>query len=232
MANSSTLPVNEPGKKEAASVRTSAIGEIPFMLTLFIDDAEILSELQSHEEGRERDAFALSALRIGILALRQARGRIDTESMRNEGQRLLSDLSHELEARVKEIDTKVSASLKQYFDPNSGHFTERVERLVKKDGDLERILREQIGDGENSELARTLAKRVGERSVLMRRLDPGDAESITKSIEKSVQDTLDGQQELVLREFSLDNAAGALSRVVSQLEKSNGDLKGDIEKKI
>jgi len=48
--------------------------------------------------------------------------------------------------------------------PKSGYFTERVERLVKKDGDLEKVLREQIGDAEQSELARALARRIGDNS--------------------------------------------------------------------
>jgi hypothetical protein len=93
-------------------------------------------------------------------------------------------LSHELQLPVADIDRNMVSALKQYFDPKSGHFTERGARLVRKDGDLERVLRQQIGGGESSELAGALAKRTGEASPLMRRLDPQDAESISRSIEK------------------------------------------------
>ena len=40
---------------------------------------------------------------------------------------------------------KVSTLLAGYFNPTDGRFTERLERLVAKDGDLERVLRAQIG---------------------------------------------------------------------------------------
>jgi hypothetical protein len=202
------------------------------VLNLVIDDPEVSTELRRRAEGHARNTFAVSALRIGILALRQAQGNVDAEVVRNEGQRLIAELSRELALGVQQIDSKIAGSLKLYFDPQSGHFTERVERLVRKDGDLETVLRQQIGDGESSELARTLARRIGESSPLMRRLDPQDAESISRSIEKSVKDVLDAEQGRILGEFSLDNEAGALTRVVAQLEATNGKFKGDIEKQI
>jgi hypothetical protein len=133
---------------------------------------------------------------------------------------------------VQQIDSKIAGSLKLYFDPQSGHFTERVERLVRKDGDLETVLRQQIGDGESSELARTLARRIGESSPLMRRLDPQDAAGIARSIETSVKEVLDSEQNRILGEFSLDNESGALTRVVAQLGLTNDKLQGNIEKQI
>jgi dipeptidyl aminopeptidase/acylaminoacyl peptidase len=174
----------------------------------------------------------VSALRIGILALRQAQGNVDAEVVRNEGQRLIAELSRELALGVQQIDSKIAGSLKLYFDPQSGHFTERVERLVRKDGDLETVLRQQIGDGESSELARTLARRIGESSPLMRRLDPQDAAGIARSIETSVKEVLDSEQNRILGEFSLDNESGALTRVVAQLGLTNDKLQGNIEKQI
>jgi hypothetical protein len=201
-------------------------------LTLVVDDPELVVELTNYAEGSMRNSFAVSALRIGVLALRQARGNVDADTLRREGDHLLSELKQELQSRVTEIDTRVASTLKRYFDPESGHFTERVERLVKKDGDLERVLRDQIGDAESSELARALARRIGESSPLMRRLNPEDAESIIKSIESSVKEVLEGEQTNILSEFSLDNPNGALTRVVNQLEEKNGEFKGDIEKQI
>jgi hypothetical protein len=183
-------------------------------------------------KGGPRNSFAVSALRIGILALRQAQGSVDAEALKHEGQHLISNLSHELQLRVADIDRNIASVLKLYFDPKSGHFTERVKRLVSKDGDLERVLRQQIGDRENSELASALARRIGESSPLMRRLDPQDAESISRSIEKSVKDVLDVEQGRILDEFSLDNEGDALTRVGAQLEATNGRFQGDIEKQI
>jgi uncharacterized coiled-coil protein SlyX len=221
---------DELGKKPPTTAM--AFGEDSLVLNLVIDDPEVVTDLKKRDEGRPRNSFAVSALRIGILALRQAQGSVDAEALKHEGQHLISSLSHELQLRVADIDRNMASVLKQYFDPKSGHFTERVERLVRKDGDLETLLRQQIGDGESSELARALARHIGESSPLMRRLDPQDAESISRSIEKSVKDVLDAEQCRVLDEFSLDNKGGALTRVVAELEATNGKFQGDIEKQL
>ena len=232
MAVSPSVLNDETVRKPPIAALASLPYDVPLILTLAIDDPDVLAELIRREKGSARDAFAASALRIGVLALRQAEGHVDAEVVRTEGQRLIGELNHELAKGIGEIDSKIASSLKQYFDPQSGHFTERVERLVKKDGDLERVLQQQIGDGENSELARALARRIGENSPLMRRLDPQDADSINRSIEKSVREVLDGEQNRILSEFSMDNENGALTRVVTQLKTANELFKGDIGKQI
>lgn len=233
MASPVSIPTREDSScKSPLRVQGTVPCEEPIVLTLAIDDHDVVSELRRREEGSHRSSFAMSALRIGVLALRQAQGHVDAEIVRTEGQRLLGELNRELSLRIQEIDNRIGASLKLYFDPQSGHFTERVERLVRKDGDLERVLRSQVGDGENSELARTLANRIGDTSLLMRRLDPKDAEGITRSIENSVKEVLDLEQNRVLNEFSLDNEAGALTRLVYQVRSANQDFRGGIEQQI
>ena len=191
----SITPDGDSIRKPLVAVPASVLLDGPLILTLAVDDPDVVSELSRRAEGSSRNAFAVSALRIGILALRQAQGNVDAEVVRNEGQRLIAELNRELALGVQQIDSKIAGSLKLYFDPQSGHFTERVERLVRKDGDLETILRQQIGDGESSELARALAHRIGDSSPLMRRLDPKDAASISRSIETSVKEVLDRSEE-------------------------------------
>ena len=51
-------------------------------------------------------------------------------------------------------------ALKEYFDPESGRFTDRVQRLVGQDGELSQLIRGFI-DGENSQLARTMFAHIG-----------------------------------------------------------------------
>jgi hypothetical protein len=204
MSEPAKVGAADPGpKKPSMSVTTMVSTAETLHLALIIDDPEVIVELTKFEEGTARNAFAQSALRIGILALRQARGQVDAASVRNEGEHLLAGLKHELEARVGQMETTLATTLKQYFDPQSGHFTERVERLIRKDGDLERVLQEQIGDGESSALARALARRIGENSPLMKRLNPEDAEGVTAAIEGSVKEILYQEQVRLLREFSL-----------------------------
>ena len=48
------------------------------LLELLVSDPDSLRELLQKEEGRERNEYALAALRIGLLSLRHARGQIST----------------------------------------------------------------------------------------------------------------------------------------------------------
>jgi len=114
-------------KEQALSIdKVVTTIEDTLVLTLHIDDPEMVLELKKFSEGNARDSFAVAAMRIGILALRQAKGQVDAETLRNEGNRLLSEMKHELQSHIVEMDTKVATTLKHYFDPKSGHFTERV----------------------------------------------------------------------------------------------------------
>jgi hypothetical protein len=61
---------------------------IPYSLPLelVVTDPEIIAELWAKREGRERDDYALGALRLGMLALRQLRGQIDAVAAPAAGQ--------------------------------------------------------------------------------------------------------------------------------------------------
>jgi hypothetical protein len=200
-------------------------------LTLHLTDAELCTELAQHSEGRVRHDYAAGALRIGALALRQAQSRIDAERVRAEGDRLIENLGSALAEHQRGVSEQVSASLKEYFDPQSGRFNERIERLVRKDGDLESVLRSQIG-GEGSELARTLANHLGDHSPLMQLLDPAASEGLFGSLATALEKTLSAQRERILSEFSLDNEGGALARLVAELTQHHGEVGEALEKRI
>ena len=135
-------------------------------LHLHIDDRELCEELSRYAEGRERHDFAVSAMRIGAIALRQAQGRIDAEQVRQEGDRFVENLGHALSRHQSEVVEQITGCLKGYFDPTSGLFNERVRLLVQEDGELERLIRGQI-EGDSSVLVRTLDSHVGRESPLM-----------------------------------------------------------------
>lgn len=192
-------------------------------LTLHVTDPELCDELEGYPEGRARHDFAIGALRIGALALRHATARVDVESVRAEGDRLLEQLRQALDGHQKGIAQELAGRLTEYFDPQSGRFSERVERLIKQDGELEQLLRRQVGLN-GSELARTLATHVGQNSPLMALLDPERGDGFLGSLAASLEETLAGQRERILREFSLDNKEGALSRLVSELRRRHGEV--------
>ena len=201
------------------------------LLELTIEDRDTVDELCAYPAGGEREDFALNALRIGVLALRQARGRMDADLIQRETQRMLSGLQSQLSAHLVQTQDKLAGSLREYFDPESGRFHERVTRLVKQDGELEQVLRRQIGSTD-SELCKTLLAHFGAESPLMKVLDPRESEGLLCALRETFEGQLTTQRNQVLREFSLDNKDGALSRLVGELTTNHGQLNKELQEKI
>ena len=199
-------------------------GEITLNLT--ITDPELSIALAEHPQGDARNEFAVNAMKIGVLALRQAQGQIDIERVRREGDRLIGEMGTALTEHQRVVTEQIGASLKDYFDPESGRFNERVKRLIAEDGELERVIRGQV-KGDDSALVQTLAAHVGQDSPLMRQLNPEASDGLIGVLTTSTEKTLSEQRDAILKEFSLDNGDGALSRMVGELKKNNGDLMGE-----
>jgi hypothetical protein len=200
-------------------------------LELLIDEPTIAEALLAYPEGAARDGYALTALRIGIEALNQAQGRLDADVVRNEGERVLGALAAELEAHKRSVQDQVTSSLREYFDPKSGRFNERLEQLLRSGGDLERVLDAQIGHSD-SRLAKTLAAHFGEGSPLMHVLSPNDSEGLLAGISNAVNASLQDQRERILKEFSLDIEGSAIGRLVKELKEKHGELTNDLKGKV
>lgn len=206
---------------------------LPFALPLELNvaDPELIRELQAHAEGRARDEYALMALRIGLLALKQARGQIDVDAVRREGERLIADLDGKLRLHAQGLEKELANSLKEYFHPESGKFQTRVKQLLGADGDLERFLRQQIG-AKDSELARTLLTHVGQDSALFKLLSPKESEGILKALGDTLRESLADQRTRVLSEFSLNNDQSALSVLVKKLRENQAELGQGVKEQI
>jgi hypothetical protein len=200
-------------------------------LRITVVDQDTIDELTSYAAGDARDRFALDALRIGVLALRQARGRVDVDLIQRETYRMLCAMQGQLTAHSAQIQDKLAGSLKEYFDPESGRFHERVQQLVKEDGELEQLLRRQIGS-EDSQLCKTLLGHFGQQSPLMKLLDPQESEGLLQAMGQTLETQLTVQRNHVLREFSLDNKDGALARMIGELTTNHGQLSEALQKKI
>ena len=197
-------------------------------LTLKITDPDSIQELSQYRVGWERNAFALQALRIGILAVRQASGSVDAQAVRNEGERIVGDVRKLLDSNLKLMMSDVSKTLGTYFDPRSGQLPQRIEALVKKDGELERVLKEHLGD-DSSSLAKTLQEHVGEDSALLRALSMDDSNGFLVGLTETLQGALSEQREKIVGEFSLDSKGSALSKLIQEITEKNGDLSKDLK---
>ena len=203
--------------------------EIP--LSLIVRDPETVYELWRRNDGEPRDNFALSALRLGVLALRQAAGTVDGETVRREGERLVSSVRELLTERSNQMMQHVSTTLKAYFDPSDGQLPQRLERLLKRDGELETILARHVGE-DGSTLAQTLARHVGETSPLLKLLSPDQADGVIAALTETIQKAMDDQREHVLQQFSLDKEDSALSRLIKQVADANGKFRGELSEDI
>ncbi len=174
-----------------------------------------MAELRRHGEGDECEAYALAALRIGVLALRSAAGEVDASSIREAGTELVSEVRELLSRRVTEMTERVASTFTQYLDPQSGALTQQLHALVRQDGELERLFRTQIG-ADDSLLARSLAAHLGEGSALFKMLSPTDSAGLRAQLSSTVEEALADQRKIILREFSLDQKDSALSRLVAE----------------
>jgi len=163
--------------------------------------------------------------------LQQARGRIDTESVRNEGDRLVAALENRLGQYQEQLRTVLGGTLKDYFDPNDGRFTERVERFIRKDGDLEKVIRTQM-DVAAVGLKEAIDDQVGPRSSLAQLLTPGESNALIAAIQRTVDALLVAQREKVIGEFSLDRQDSALARLLTELRTYHGGVAGDLKDSI
>jgi hypothetical protein len=204
------------GVQPLEAVRVRAAPPAPtLVLTLEVTDPEVLVELRRHVEQGEREQHALAALRVGFLALRAASGQIDAASIREAGHELIAQVRELLSARATETSERVASALTQYLDPQSGVLPQRLQALVREDGELERLLRAHVG-ADDSMLARSLATHLGEGSPIFKLLSPTDATGLRAQLTKTLEDALADQRRHILREFSLDHKDSALARLFGE----------------
>lgn len=212
---------------------TSTARELRLALT--VTDPDVVAELSRHEEGPPRDEAVRLALRIGILALRQAAAHLDADIVRQEGERAIHEIRHAIAGHGQAVVDGLRTELVRYFDPATGALPQRIERLVRREGDLDQAVGRLVA-GEGSELARTLAARVGAESPLLKALDPNQKDGLLAALEASVTQALAAQRDAIVAQFSLDVDDSALSRLRRELmdhfdrhQKTQGDLLAEIK---
>ena len=87
-----------------SSLEASSAGRqqlVGLEILLHVTDPELCDELGAYPEGRARHDFAIGALKIGALALRHARTRMDVQNIRTEGDRLLEELRQALDGHQR-----------------------------------------------------------------------------------------------------------------------------------
>jgi hypothetical protein len=201
--------------------------ESAVILALEITDSDLRTELQRYPDELSRQRCALDLMRLGLLATRMAGGRVDARAVEDAGQQVVRQLEDVLGDRSRELLRSLTTALEHYFDGTSGMVSQRIESLIRKDGELEKVLEAHLG-AEDSVLARTLAASLGERSPLLRLLSSTDREGIQARIREALDVSLADQRRQILREFSLDNRDSALARLVAEITAKQTELETDL----
>ncbi|MCZ8112685.1 MAG: hypothetical protein ACK5Y8_19665 [Betaproteobacteria bacterium] len=203
----------------------------PLYLHLSITDPEVAAALTDAGEGRDRQEFAQTALRIGVLSLKAARGTIDGGTIRHEGERLLLTLEERLSSHREVLDEALGGMLRSYFDPSSGSFSERVQRLVRQDGELSSLIAAQV-DSARRTFDMLFSQHLGEDSELRRLLSPEEGNELLEAMRGQVDTALQLQSKAIVGEFTLDRPDSALSRLVRELKERHGDLERSLGDKM
>ncbi len=193
------------------------------IVTFVVSDPEVLVALSEYPDGPARTNFLLTALKVGVLSLKAARGTLDGDTLRREGDRLMGGLGTLLDGWRSTFEERVSGSLAHYFDPQQGTFMERVHRLTKADGDLATVVRQQVQEAQ-SNLSKVFEQFIGENSQLFRMLDPTGDNQFVSTLQRTLDGVVREQNNAILGQFSLDNKDGALARFLNELTAKHGDL--------
>lgn len=222
--------MESPAIRPLAQDRGESLTE-PLYLHLSVTDPELAQALNEAGEGRDRQEFALTALRIGVLSLKAARGTIDGGTIRHEGERLMVTLEERLAGHRQVLDEALGGTLRAYFDPASGAFTERVQRLVRQDGELASLISSQVETARQA-LDTLFARHLGEDSDLRRLLSPEEGNELIEAMRGQVTQALQRQSDAITGEFTLDRPDSALSRLVRELKDRHGDLERNLGEKV
>ncbi len=207
--------------------------ELPSTLhvELDIDDAEVIAQILQHPQGRAQRQFIRNALRIGIMAIGQAQGKIDAQAIEHEGQRLMQDLQARLNEHKSSIEQQIFGTLREYFNPQDGRFTARIEGLIKQDGDIERLMTAQLKTAQMT-MQQVLTHHLGENSPVLQALSPNGASQFVQSIVSASESAISNHTKALAQEFSLNNEAGALCRLLRELNLNNQTINESLQQRI
>jgi len=221
--------MNKPLDVEAANIQADQSVVEPLYLHLAISDPEVVKAVSEYPVGPQRSEFVNVCIKIGVLSLRAARGLVDGESIRREGDHLIESLTDRFNSYRENLVDGVSGSLTHYFDPTNGLFSDRIRRLVSQDGEIASVIQDQLRQA-NAGLTSTFEQFVGENSAFFKVMAPDDSNALLSAMRKSMDGLLQNERTVILGQFSLDDPASALSRTLRELSKNHGDI-GDALRK-
>lgn len=201
-----------------ASPEVSAtVTTAPNSLRACLDDrrreaAELFGDLDETERSR----LAEDAWRVGLRALGNAYSQARESRLEDVGRTLLDDMRRQLMSQLESQNKTLTGALLRFFDPQDGEVARRLEAFVADEGTLARFLSEQIGS-EQSVLVETLARGVGEKSELFRRLNPEDKQGLVSILEERLALVMTENQRELFKALDPLAEGGAVAKMLGAL---------------
>jgi hypothetical protein len=191
----------------------------PDVVRVNLLDARIdaLSLFEATAEDR-RAQLAEDAWVIGLRALKNAHAETQEARLQDVGKSLLSEMDRELRAHVEAQQRTIKEALADFFDPNDGKLSERLNAFLDNEGVLAQVLRDYLAP-ERGVLAETLARQVGEHSPLFKKLSPTDSEGLVHVLTSRLQGVLEQQQATFGRALDPLEKDGAVGRFLRSLRE-------------
>ena len=196
--------------------------ESGYVLAEILDQRPGTIALFGELSDRQREQLADDAWAVGLRALANARAQAQEARLSDVGATLLSDLDRQLKAHVEEQHRTMSTILGKYFDPNEGQVTQRLQAFVDDEGILAHLLHRHLGPN-NSVLAETLARQVGEHSELFKKLSLTESEGLVKVLERQLGEVMNRSHGDLVRALDPLVEDGAVARFLKSLRE---ELKG------
>ena len=166
----------------------------------------------------DRNALALDAWTVGLRALSNAYREARESRLEDIGKSVLEDMDTQLKSTLALQEKQLRDALAQFFDPSSGEVTRRLKDFVDDRGELARFLEKHIGV-EDSILAKTLARQVGENSELFKKLSPTDKEGLIHVLEERLGEVMSSSEQQVARALDPMAEDSPVSRFLKSLQE-------------
>jgi hypothetical protein len=183
-----------------------------------VDSRSETVTLFSSFEPEQRNELASDAWRIGLRALASAYDKAQESKLEDLGRTLISEFDRQMTLHVEGQQQMISSLLTRYFDPNDGQVSTRLADFVSDEGSLARFLSGFLSP-QNSILAQSMSKHVGDSSPLFRKLSSTDADGVVKQIEGQINIALESGRAELVRALDPLEQDGAVARFLRQLRE-------------
>lgn len=178
-----------------------------------------------------RELLALDAWSIGLRALHNAHLAAEESRLKDVGQELLGEIDRHLRSHVERHQETIATVLTRFFDPREGQVTQRLAAFVEDQGVLAKQLERYVGP-QNSVLAQTLARQVGEASPLFKRLSPTESDGLIKVLEAQLRTVMDQSHSAFVRALDPLAEDGAVARFLRSLREELRGADEDRQKQL